>query len=129
MTAGTSAAIEGCLSPKADARASPFLAKSLPIALDTDRTFAQPWEAKAFAIIVEMARAGHFAWSDWVEVFSKEVATAAAVEASGGTPKSYYEQWLDAAETLLVDKGVTSREQLFARRFAIGSVGPTHVMK
>ena len=121
--------MNACLSPKADAMDSPFLAKSLPIDVDTDRSFAQPWEAKAFAIIVELARAGHFAWSDWVEVFSREVAAATAIEASGGTPKTYYEQWLDAAETLLVDQGVTSREQLFARRFAIGAVGATHVMK
>ena len=91
-------------------------------------TFAEPWEAKAFAIIVKLAQAGHFSWAEWVECFSKEVAAASAIEAAGGNPKTYYEQWLDAAETLLVDKGVTSRQQLLAKRFAIGAVGTTHVL-
>ena len=111
------------------ALASALLAKALPIAGDVDVKFAAPWEAKAFAMIVEMAQAGHFAWSDWVDCFSKEVAVATAIDAAGGIVPSYYEQWLNAAETLLIDKGITSKAQLVAKRFAIGSVGTTHAMK
>ncbi|HEX2886655.1 nitrile hydratase accessory protein [Vineibacter terrae] len=109
--------------------ASPLLAKALPVTVDADVTFAEPWEAKAFAIIVKLAQAGCFTWGEWVECFAQEVAAATAVEAAGGRPKTYYEQWLSAAETLLVDKGVTSREQLLAKRLAIGVAGPMHVMK
>ena len=109
--------------------ASALLTKALPIGIDADVKFAAPWEAKAFAMMVEMAQAGHFAWSDWVDCFSKEVAAATAIEAAGGIAPSYYEQWLNAAETLLIDKGITSRAQLAAKRFAIGSVGTTHAMK
>jgi nitrile hydratase accessory protein len=109
--------------------ASPLLAKALPISVDAEVTFSEPWEAKAFAIIVKLAQSGHFGWSEWVECFAREVAAATAVEGAGGQPNTYYEQWLNAAETLLIDKGVTSREQLIARRFAIGSVGTTHVLK
>lgn len=108
---------------------SPLLATVLPIGVDEDLKFREPWEAKAFAIIVKLAETGSFTWSEWVDCFSKEVAAATATLAAGGTPKTYYEQWLNAAETLLIDKGVTSREQLVARRFAIGSVGASHVMK
>ena len=54
---------------------------------------------------------------------------ATAAEETGAKAKTYYEQWLDAAETLLVEKGVTSRAQLMAKRFAIGSVGPSHLLK
>ena len=111
------------------APASVLLAKSLPTAGDTDVKFAEPWEAKAFAIIVELSQAGHFSWSDWVDCFSKEVAAADAIEATGAVSKSYYEQWLNAAETLLIEKGITSQAQLQARRFAIGVVGSTHAMK
>ena len=107
----------------------PLHAKALPVCVDGDMTFSEPWEAKAFAIIVKLAQAGHFAWAEWVETFSKEVAAATAVEQANGTPKTYYEQWLDAAETLLVAKGFTSREQLLAKRFAIGSAGGMHLMK
>jgi nitrile hydratase accessory protein len=107
---------------------SPLLSRALPNFDDTDLIFAEPWEARAFAIIVNLAQAGHFTWGEWVDCFSQEVASATAAEASGALAKTYYEQWLDAAETLLVAKGVTSRSQLLAKRFAIGAVGPAHVI-
>jgi nitrile hydratase accessory protein len=103
--------------------------RALPLGVDADVAFAEPWEAKAFAIVVKLAESGHFTWSEWVECFSKEVAAATAVEEAGGRPKPYYEQWLDAAERIMIAKGLTSSEQLVARRFAIGAVGPTHVLK
>lgn len=108
---------------------TPLDAKALPLGVDADVAFAEPWQAKAFAMVVKLAEAGHFSWPEWVECFSKEVAAATAVEAAGGRPKSYYEQWLDAAERIMIEKGVTSKEQLVARRFAIGVSGPTHVLK
>ena len=108
---------------------SSLLDKTLPGRDGSVPVFAEPWEAKAFAMIVSLADAGYFEWSDWVDCFSKQVAAATAVEVAGGKPKTYYEQWLDAAEVLLCDKGVTSREQLMAKRFAVGSVGPSHLLK
>ena len=108
---------------------SSLLGKSLPVGVDTDVKFAEPWEAKVFAIIVGLAQQGHFTWSEWVECFPKEVAAETAVEAAGGSPRPYYQQWLSAAEKLFISKGVTTKEQLVARRFAVGSVGSTHMMK
>ena len=110
---------------------SPLLAPALPAGspLEGDRPFSAPWEAKAFSIMVELAQAGHFTWAEWVACFSGEVAAAAAVEAAGGQPISYYEQWLNAAESMLVGKGLTSQAQLRARRFAIGAAGVGHVLK
>jgi nitrile hydratase accessory protein len=108
---------------------SSLLCKGLPSDVDADPKFAEPWEAKIFAIIVGLSRDGLFSWADWVECFSKEVAAASALEATGGDEVPYYEQWLNAAEKLLISKGVTTREQLFAKRFAVGSVGSTHVLK
>jgi nitrile hydratase accessory protein len=112
----------------ANAAPSPLLSERLPIADDPALKFAELWEAKAFAIIVKLAEDGVISWPDWVACFSREVAAATAAQARGETPKSYYAQWLDAAETILIEKGVTSREQLFARRFAAGSVGSGHTM-
>jgi nitrile hydratase accessory protein len=81
--------------------------------------FNEPWEARAFALVVAMSQAGHFTWGQWVQ----------ATEAAGGKPTSYYEQWQAAAEKLMIDKGMTSVDQLRARRFAIAVSGPTHVLK
>ena len=111
-----------------DTGGSPLLFRALPSFDNNHLIFAEPWEARAFAIIVNLAQAGHFTWGEWVDCFSREVARATAAEASGAVAKTYYEQWLDAAETLLVAKGVTSRPQLLAKRFAIGAVGPAHVI-
>jgi nitrile hydratase accessory protein len=108
---------------------SPLLCKSLPLAADDAVKFNAPWEARAFAIIVQLASAGHFAWGEWVECFSKEVAAATAVEAAGGTPKTYYQQWLSAAENIMVAKGVTSVDQLTARKFAISITGSAHQLR
>ena len=91
--------------------------------------FNEPWEARAFALVVAMSQAGHFTWGQWVESLAHEIAQAQAIEAAGGKPASYFEQWQSAAEKLMIDKGMTSVDQLRARRFAIAVSGPTHVLK
>jgi len=91
--------------------------------------FNEPWEARAFALVVAMSQAGHFTWGQWVDCLAHEVAQAKASEAAGGKPTSYYEQWQSAAEKLMIDKGMTSVDQLRARRFAIAVSGPTHVLR
>lgn len=101
-----------------------------PIAPTDDApVFAEPWEARAFAMVVHMADAGVFTWAEWVRVFSAEVAQATAAQARGEPATGYYEQWLRAAEKLMIDKGLTSQAQLVARRFAVGAAGPAHVLK
>jgi nitrile hydratase accessory protein len=96
---------------------------------DDDVRFAEPWEAKAFAIILNLSAAGHFTWAEWVETFSAEVAAATAAAAAGGSAPTYYEQWLAAAEKILIQKGLTSRDQLLAKRFSITAAGPAHLLK
>ncbi len=88
--------------------------------------FKEPWEAKAFAIVVTLSQTGHFTWSEWVDCFAEHVAAATKIEAAGGTPKTYYEQWVDAAEELLVAKGLTSQEQLFAKRLSANAPSIGH---
>ena len=97
-------------------------ARSLPACADGDMVFKEPWEAKAFAIVVTLSQAGCFTWSEWVDCFSEQVTRATQVEADGGVPKTYYEQWVDATESILIAKGVTSPEQLVAKR--LGAIQP-----
>jgi nitrile hydratase accessory protein len=108
---------------------SPLICKSLPLSANDDVKFNEPWEARAFAIVVRMTNAGHFTWAEWVECFSKEVAEATAVEADGATPKTYYQQWLTAAEKMMVAKGVTSFDQLSARKFSMSIAGSAHQLR
>ena len=114
----------GSLPPQVDA----LLSRCIAFTEQDDVRFNEPWEAKAFAMVVELSRAGCFTWSEWVDCFSREVAAATDIERRGDTPPSYYLQWLTAAEKLLILKGVTSDAQLRAKRFAIGAVGPQHIL-
>ncbi|MCW5625844.1 MAG: nitrile hydratase accessory protein [Burkholderiales bacterium] len=108
---------------------SPLLSQRLPCENQADLVFAEPWEAQVFSIIVTLSKAGHFTWAEWVECFAREVAAATAIEARGETPPTYYEQWLAAAEKLLADKGMTSNDQLRARKLGLAAAGTAHVLK
>lgn len=112
-----------------DAGNSALLARSLPCEGQADLVFSAPWEATAFAIVVSLSKAGHFTWAEWVECFSREVAAATAIEAGGGTPPTYYEQWLAAAETMVAAKGIASVDQLRARKLGIAAAGPGHSLQ
>jgi nitrile hydratase accessory protein len=105
------------------AQISLLRSRTIPVCADGDMVFKEPWEAKAFAIVVTLSQAGQFTWLEWVDCFSAHVSAATDVEAAGGTSKTYYEQWVDAMEDILVAKNVTSTEQLIAKR--LGAILPS----
>ncbi|MGH8227232.1 MAG: nitrile hydratase accessory protein [Steroidobacteraceae bacterium] len=80
-----------------------------------DAPFAAPWQAEAFACAVELSRKGLYAWTEWVEVFSAEIAARPA-QPDESDGDAYYRQWLAALETLVRRKGATSAAELDARR-------------
>ena len=110
------------------ASASPLLDRALPRLEDANVRFAEPWEARAFAMVVQMSQAGYFTWGEWVECFAREVAAATEEECRGAAPPGYYQQWLQAAEKLMVAKGVVTPDQLQARQFALAAAGPAHLL-
>jgi nitrile hydratase accessory protein len=87
-----------------------------PIPQDGDGpVFREPWEAQAFAMVLELYDRGHFTWSEWVRHLSAEIAGARARgEADQGA--SYYRHWLAALEKLVAAKGLSSAEELAGRR-------------
>lgn len=60
--------------------------------------FAEPWEARAFAIAVRLAERGHFTWPE----FSALLAEAVRLFPDEG----YYRQWLRALEKITAQKGL-----------------------
>ena len=79
--------------------------------------FREPWEAQAFALVLALHEARLFAWSEWTAALSREIHAppeSGPVEGGG----AYYRQWLAALESLVVEKGVVSREALAARAAA-----------
>ena len=89
------------------------------------RAFREPWEARAFAIVVGLHRAGHFTWPEWVAVISAEVATAQAA----GDPDlgdTYYRHWLAALEKLVLAKGLTEPVDITLRHIQHASKPAGH---
>lgn len=77
--------------------------------------FREPWEAQAFALVLDLYDKGCFTWSEWVEHLSREIATAGATDTTGA---DYYRHWLTALEKLVTAKGVLSTQDLAERKQA-----------
>ena len=76
--------------------------------------FAEPWQARAFALAVELREAGVFSWSQWSARLGEEIVRAQGA----GDPDlgdSYYDHWLRALEQLVEERGLVSSEHLTAR--------------
>jgi nitrile hydratase accessory protein len=77
--------------------------------------FNEPWEAEAFALAVHLSEAGHFTWSEWVQVFSAEIA-AAQVRGDPNRGNTYYHHWLNALERICAVKGLVEPQARQQRR-------------
>jgi nitrile hydratase accessory protein len=75
--------------------------------------FAEPWQAQAFAMAVQLCDAGHFTWPEWVEALSAVLRESAPDDGS-----SYYAHWLTALERLCLAKGLTKAAALEGRQRA-----------
>ncbi|MHB8647291.1 MAG: nitrile hydratase accessory protein [Thermomicrobiales bacterium] len=76
--------------------------------------FAAPWEGRAFGMAVALADGEGERW----EAFRQRlIAEIAATEESGeaGEAFAYYERWLAAFETFVLDAGFVTAEELDAR--------------
>lgn len=99
---------------------------ALPRPCDGDApVFAAPWEAHAFAIVVKLFEAGHYSWPEWVKHLSAEIVAAKNAPDPARAP-ACYEQWLAAAEALVVAKGLTTRAELAAKKAELASAQPPH---
>jgi len=78
---------------------------------DQHPVFAEPWEAHAFAIAVKLSEKGLFKWSDWTNALAKEIKEAK----EQGQPdfgNTYYQFWLSALETILLEKNILKKSDL-----------------
>lgn len=76
--------------------------------------FAAPWEGRVFGMTVALNEQQLY---DWEEFRSRLIA---AIASNAAAP--YYEAWLASFETLLIEKGILTREELDTRtaEFASG---------
>jgi nitrile hydratase accessory protein len=76
--------------------------------------FAEPWQAQAFALALQLHAEGAFTWSEWAETLSEELKAAGP----GDDGSRYYEHWLAALERLVTAKRLAAADALAARKDA-----------
>ena len=82
-----------------------------------ERSFAEPWELRAFAMAVAAYHNGQYEWSEFQLSLIDSIRRW---ETEGGAePWSYYEHWLTALETVLAGNGVLSEAALDERTRAV----------
>lgn len=88
-----------------------------PGAEGAEPVFAEPWQAQAFAMTVELHRRGLFTWPEWAAALAAEIAAA---QAGGDADRgdTYYRHWLAALERLTAAKGLASAAELEGHRRA-----------
>lgn len=68
--------------------------------------FLAPWEGRAFGLAVVLNEKGAYPWNDFRARLVEQIAS--------GCP-DYYESWLSALETLLVDRGLITGDDIDRR--------------
>lgn len=90
-----------------------LLAALAPVApIPSDRggpVFAEPWQAQAFALTLQLHASGLFTWSEWADALGSEIREHLA---HGGCTdgSDYYERWCEALEHIVVAKGASSHQ-------------------
>jgi len=73
--------------------------------------FAEPWQARIFALVAQMCADGRYAWDDFKELLIEEIG------ANGGPDgRDYYERWLAACERLIARRGFVAFDELARRK-------------
>lgn len=76
--------------------------------------FAEPWQAQAFALALQLHAQGAFTWTEWAAALSERL--KAAGPADDGS--RYYEHWLAALEDLVTTKQLAAASALAERKHA-----------
>lgn len=76
--------------------------------------FTAPWQARAFALTVQLNDSGLLPWSTWAEVFSRHLGQ---VQSHGQNPveagdDSYYRAWLSALQEVLQSLGIVGDDEV-----------------
>lgn len=86
------------------------LSEQPPLPAETP-VFAEPWQAQAFAMALQLHQRGLFSWPDWAAALTAQInAAQAAGDADLGD--TYWHHWLAALEQLVAQRGAGSAAEL-----------------
>ncbi len=86
-------------------------------------SFHEPWQARIFALVTRLCEDGRYDWDRFKVLLIDEIERNGAPDGA-----DYYERWLAAAERLITDMGLLSRDELAARKSHLADhpPHPTH---
>ena len=73
--------------------------------------FAEPWQAQAFAMTLQLHQRGLFSWPEWAATLAARISAAQAT-GDADLGDTYYRHWLAALEDLVAAKGATDAAEL-----------------
>jgi nitrile hydratase accessory protein len=76
--------------------------------------FAEPWQAQAFALALQLHAQGAFTWPEWAQALSRRLAAAGPDDDAS----HYYGHWLATLEDLVTAKALAGDAELGARKHA-----------
>lgn len=83
----------------------------LPTAQSNGAVFAEPWQAHAFAMTLQLHEKGLFSWPEWAAALTGEICKAQnAGDADTGV--TYYTHWLNALEVMVLGKQLGTADQI-----------------
>ena len=87
---------------------------SIPQDLDGP-VFQAPWEARVFSMTLALHQQGLFTWTEWTNCLGDAISTANR-KGDAGQGNTYYQHWLDALEIMLVEKQLSTPQELKTTR-------------
>ena len=73
--------------------------------------FAEPWQAHAFAMTLQLHEKGLFTWPEWATALTQEISNAQQA-GDTDTGATYYTHWLNALEAMVLAKQWGTAEQI-----------------
>jgi nitrile hydratase accessory protein len=69
--------------------------------------FKEPWQARAFAIVLALHERKLFGWEEWAATLGDEIRKAQRA-GDPDTGETYYSHWLAALERIVTEKGAAT---------------------
>jgi len=73
--------------------------------------FEEPWQAQAFAVVVELIESGKVTRTEWADQLGA-VLKSAEEDGLYDAGARYYDHWLTALEKIIVEKDLTDFQEL-----------------
>jgi nitrile hydratase accessory protein len=98
----------------------PYDGPAAPPRSNGELVFSQPWESRAFGMVVTLHGTGAFEWPVFQSALIRRIAAWESAHPDG-VGWSYYEHWLGALEDVLGADGSVTAEEVDTRAEELGA--------